>query len=458
MHKIALPSLRNTHPHCGGGKSAELRIGERRGEQEEGGRETLRPRWGGGGGYIPHGGGCGGLGTPPALSGGDGWGDPRTEGTRQPCRERREGKQRLRGGGGLPIVATGEPAPHRTAHRPGHTTPSPPQRSAQPAPRGRSRALPPAPLPHRPRSPRTAPRRAARLAPPSPPSEAAHAVPQPGLLCCGRWNWKASRPAPPLSSPSSSSSSRLRVGNARDRGAPLSPPTSGPGTRACSGAIEMIRIKSSDGWCELRGREGRERSLLPAGAVTLRAAPLPALPQCGLFYYLFLFHWELNERFAPSERTSERRPLGYLRTRRTSHPRRAAPPTRSPQRRRPAAPLPRRLSALRPASRPHRRPARGPRTHLQTALGAVGGAEEGAGAAGSRRGAGAGGTAPRCAPARTARAEAQCAPPRRPPAPHCRPPPPRAGPAHAPPASMRAAAAGGRERECAREARPRGVV
>lgn len=135
MHKIALPSLRNTHPHGGGGQSAELRIGERRGEQEEGGRETLRPRWGGGGGYIPHGGGCGGLGTPPALSGGDGWGEPRTEGTRQPCRERREGKQRLRGGGGLPIVATGEPAPHRTAPRTGPGTRPRLRRSAAPSPR-----------------------------------------------------------------------------------------------------------------------------------------------------------------------------------------------------------------------------------------------------------------------------------------------------------------------------------
>lgn len=69
LHKIALPSHRNTHPHGGGGQSAELRVGRR------GGRHFGRG-WGGGGGHIPHGGGCGGQGTPPALSGGEGWGSP----------------------------------------------------------------------------------------------------------------------------------------------------------------------------------------------------------------------------------------------------------------------------------------------------------------------------------------------------------------------------------------------
>ena len=72
------------------------------------------------------------------------------------------------------------------------------------------------------------------------------------------------------------------------------------------------------------------------------SAPRTPSPWVFSFYYLFLFHWELNERFAPSERTARVAP----------RPPHLAPSGRSIANATPSVP--------RPASRPHRCP--GPRS------------------------------------------------------------------------------------------------
>lgn len=131
----------------------------------------------------------------------------------------------------------------------------------------------------------------------------------------------------------------------------------------------MIRIKSSDGWCELRDRRRSGALPPPRRRGDLADCSAPRAPSaCFLFfYYLVLFHWEPNERFAPSERTARvapRPPHLAPSGRSTANATPAAPPSRSPA---PSPPL------LAPSRVPHpartAAPARGPRTQLTDGAG-----------------------------------------------------------------------------------------